>query len=281
MKKLSAELPFPDGRPANSLAQVLGKSEHAEEMVAACAQDLNVVNSVLKESLAGVGPPPEVDMALETNAAVRRRAEEAAAELSAVNRALVGEVEEQLQLENQLADAREIAHAAHRAAVHDPLTGLPNRVLFLDRLQHELAVAGRHGCKLAVMFIDLDDFKAINDAYGHAAGDLVLQTIAERLQAATRAGDTVSRQGGDEFLYLLTEVRDTRDVTHVAEKIIRAVAQPCDIAIAGLSIRPRVTASVGISIFPDHEASADALINTADRAMYCAKRHRSGFAMHR
>ncbi|MES2300124.1 MAG: GGDEF domain-containing protein [Pseudomonadota bacterium] len=280
MTTLHTDSSSKDGLPATSLAKVLGRSEHAEEMVAACAQDLHVVNSVLREGLAEVGSLPHVDVALETNASVTERTEAAAAELSAVNLALIVEVKEQLRVENQLADARANANAAHQAAMHDALTGLPNRVLFLDRLEHELAVARRHGWKLAVMFIDLDDFKDINDSYGHAAGDLVLKVVAERLQATTRAGDTVSRHGGDEFLYLLTEVRDERDVIGVATKIIAAVQQPCDVAIAGLSISPRVNASVGISIFPDQEVSADALISAADRAMYCAKRHRSGYAMH-
>src|SRR6202044_3678914 len=107
-------------------------------------------------------------------------------------------------VDHQLAAAVEQVEGSRNAALHDSLTGLPNRVLFRDRLEHGIAQAKRHRWILAVMFVDMDNFKSINDTYGHEAGDAVLQTVAKRLAHNARVDDTVSRYGGDEFLYLLT-----------------------------------------------------------------------------
>src|SRR6202044_2544115 len=115
-------------------------------------------------------------------------------------------------VDHQLAAAVEQVEGSRNAALHDSLTGLPNRVLFNDRLEHGIAQAKRHRWILAVMFVDLDNFKSINDTYGHQAGDAVLQTVAVRLKHNTRNDDTVSRYGGDEFLYLLTHMREQKDI---------------------------------------------------------------------
>jgi len=151
-------------------------------------------------------------------------------------------------------------------------------LLFDDRLEHGLEQAKRHSRTLAVMFVDLDEFKTINDTYGHDVGDTVLKMIAGRLKENARGDDTVSRHGGDEFLYLLMEVGDETDIKLLVEKITKAVQAPCDISVgthsAGLSIK----ASIGIALFPKDGTTAEMLIQSADRAMYRAKRENLGYA---
>ena len=158
------------------------------------------------------------------------------------------------------------------------MTGLPNRALFNDRLENGLAQAKRHGRALAVMFIDLDKFKNINDTYGHDAGDVVLQTAARRLTANTRGADTVSRYGGDEFLYLVTEIQREEDIAMIADKLMRTLEEPCDIRVKNnLKISVSVKASIGISIFSKNGMTAEILIKSADGAMYQAKETQSGY----
>jgi diguanylate cyclase (GGDEF)-like protein len=266
---------------AGSLTKVLDQSAHIKDVVEKCAQELSTVNSVLKHELVGLDTLPAVEIALEQSETVESRVQVAAEELEAVNQALETEVREREMLEHQLAAVKEQEEAARHAAFHDPLTGLPNRVLFNDRLEHGLAQARRHGWKIAVMFVDLDDFKSINDAYGHDVGDIVLQTIARRLRENTREDDTVCRHGGDEFLYLLMEIRDERDAIKIAEKIIEVIQEPCDIRVRDLAISPSIGASIGIALYPTNATTADALIKNADKAMYRAKRIRSGYAFAR
>lgn len=124
------------------------------------------------------------------------------------------------------------------------------------------------------MFVDLNDFKKINDTYGHAVGDEVLQMIATRLRDYTRNDDTVSRHGGDEFLYLLMEVKEESDIALIAEKIIKTLQAPCAVSIGPLAIN----ASVGISIFPCDGTNTETLLKNADKAMYQAKREKLGYA---
>ena len=124
------------------------------------------------------------------------------------------------------------------------------------------------------MFVDLDGFKGINDTYGHDVGDRVLQTISQRLKENTRDDDTVSRHGGDEFLYLLMEVRDEQVITLITENILKVIQMPCDVGVRDLIIR----ASIGISIFPKDGTTADTLVKRADKAMYHAKKTRSGYS---
>ena len=265
-------------QPTKSLSKVLDKSERVKDLVEECAEDLASVNAALKQELAEVDSLPEVEKAFKKSVAVENKVQEASDELAVVNQALENEVKERQLLEHQLATAVEQEEAARHAAFHDPLTGLPNRLLFTDRLEHGLAQAQRHGWTLAVMFVDLDDFKKINDSHGHDAGDSLLLTIAGRLKENTRGDDTVSRHGGDEFLYLLMEVQDEKDITLIAEKIIQAIRVPCDISVNDLIIRPSVKASIGISIFPKDGTTAEVLIQSADKAMYEAKRNKSGYA---
>jgi diguanylate cyclase (GGDEF)-like protein len=173
-----------------------------------------------------------------------------------------------------LSTAQEEAREARESALHDSLTGLPNRELFDDRLGHAIALADRHDWTLAVMFLDLDRFKSLNDAYGHTAGDAALKTVAQRLLQFVRDEDTVCRNGGDEFLYLLMNPRGKKNIAHIANSVLRTIAQPVPIADRRLVIK----ASIGIAIYPEHGASGEQLIATADAAMYLAKQRPGGVA---
>ncbi|CDG81721.1 putative bifunctional diguanylate cyclase/phosphodiesterase, partial [Janthinobacterium agaricidamnosum] len=157
-------------------------------------------------------------------------------------------------------------------AHHDGLTGLPNRLHFQIRFEHGIAYARRHRGLLAVLFVDIDRFKAINDSLGHDVGDQVLIEFAHRIQQCVRKVDTVARQGGDEFIILLTEMHTPQDAERVAEKIVNAIAAPFVIGEYSLS----VAASVGLAIYPDDDDDVHALIEKADLAMYAAKRRAPG-----
>jgi len=265
-------------RMAKSLDHVLGQNEQVEGLVAASVEDLASVNLALKQELAGGDVGPGIKSALVRSEAVEEKVQEASEKLSDVNQALKVEVEERGNLEAELAAVKEQGEADRHASLHDLLTGLPNRALFNDRLEHGLAQARRHGWTLAVMFVDLDDFKTINDSYGHDAGDAVLRTIADRLRESTRNDDTVSRHGGDEFLYLLMEIKGEGDARAIADKLIETIRAPCHLVVGGHGFSRSIRASIGISLFPNHGATAEALINQADAAMYEAKRNRSGFS---
>lgn len=152
-------------------------------------------------------------------------------------------------------------------AHYDSLTGLPNRDLFGDRLRQEIARCRRDGNAFAVMFLDLDHFKAVNDSHGHGAGDQLLCEAADRLRATLREGDTVCRHGGDEFTVLATGVREQGEVMPIAQKIIDAMSQP--FVVDGQACF--LSASIGIAIYPDNGDGADALLKHADTAMYRAK----------
>ncbi len=166
---------------------------------------------------------------------------------------------------------------ATRLAEIDHLTGLPNRALLLDRLAQAIASAKRRATRLALLFLDLDGFKQINDTLGHVAGDDALQRVALRLGQAVREADTVSRYGGDEFLILLNEVSQAADAAVIAGKLLAAVAEP--VLAGGRELR--LTASIGISIYPDDGQTIEALIEQADAAMYRAKSQGAGrFALH-
>jgi diguanylate cyclase (GGDEF)-like protein/PAS domain S-box-containing protein len=159
-------------------------------------------------------------------------------------------------------------------AYYDILTGLPNRTLFRDRLATALAGARRENCKLALLFLDLDGFKIINDSLGHSVGDLLLQEVADRLRKWGREQDTVARLGGDEFLITLTQVRDLSDVAVAAERLMDVMATA--FVVQGHSLN--VSCSVGVSIFPEHGTDCETLIKNADAAMYGAKdRGRNNF----
>lgn len=156
-----------------------------------------------------------------------------------------------------------IAYLAH----HDLLTNLPNRLLFFDRVNQSLAQAQRQGSRLAVMYIDLDKFKPINDSCGHAAGDYVLQQVALRMESCVRHSDTVGRIGGDEFVVLLPDITAPERVIQVAEKIRQTLKKPIEFGDRFFEI----SSSIGIALYPDHGDTVDQLALCADCAMYQAK----------
>ena len=181
--------------------------------------------------------------------------------------------EHNAQLTRQHVALREAEQDARHLALFDPLTNLPNRRMLLDRLQSDLAQAKRFQRVLAVMFIDLDNFKEINDTLGHDVGDELLQEVANRLSTCIRSGDIVSRPGGDEFIIVLPQIAQPADAAVVAEKIIKIVAEPLRIKDRVLTI----TASIGIALHPFNGSEEQELMKNADKAMYLAKkagRHR-------
>jgi diguanylate cyclase (GGDEF)-like protein/PAS domain S-box-containing protein len=173
--------------------------------------------------------------------------------------AITKDISERKQREEQL----------YYLATHDALTGLPNRVLFNDRLSLALYQANRSQQRLAVMLIDLDNFKEVNDTLGHRTGDKLLQAVGERIKNLLRKSDTVARMGGDEFLLLLPGICRIDDVATVAQKILDVFQEPFMVKDHKLHI----TTSIGIAIFPHHGKDDDTLIKNADIAMYRAKRY--------
>lgn len=152
-------------------------------------------------------------------------------------------------------------------AIHDSLTQLPNRILFFDRLNLALSQVRRHGHRLAILMLDLDHYKKINDTYGHSVGDLLLKEVGKRLQGAIRSSDTVARFGGDEFVLLLPEIHSPSDATQIAKRILEVISSPFE--INGLPLF--ITVSIGIAIFPEDGDDRDSLITNADLALYAAK----------
>ena len=174
----------------------------------------------------------------------------------------------------QVAEARRAAveELLTRQAFHDPLTGLPNRALLLDRLGHAAARLARHEGTLAVLFLDLDRFKAVNDRWGHAAGDRLLVAVADRLRACVRPQDTVARLGGDEFVLLLEAVPDAGEAQRVAERVLRALAPPFALDARWVALG----GSIGIALGRGGAASPEELLGAADAALYQAKRGGGG-----
>ena len=169
---------------------------------------------------------------------------------------------------SDIADLKKAQSSLERLANYDVLTGLPNRSLLSNRLRQAVANARRHDRPLAVCFLDLDGFKAINDIHGHEAGDHLLIQVAQRLNNAVRSSDTVCRLGGDEFIVLLTELEVVTELAPVLGRLLSEVARPYDV----LGKRLEVTASIGVTLFPADDADPDLLIRHADHAMYQAKK---------
>jgi diguanylate cyclase (GGDEF)-like protein/PAS domain S-box-containing protein len=157
------------------------------------------------------------------------------------------------------------------SAQHDFLTGLPNRALLNDRIGQALSLAHRQGCHAAVLFLDLDEFKQVNDSLGHSIGDKLLQSVAKRLLECVRSPDTVVRQGGDEFIVLLQELRRPQDAVYTVSRLLKAVAEAYSIDSHQISI----TTSIGVSVYPSDGQDGETLIKNADIAMYHAKKNGS------
>jgi diguanylate cyclase (GGDEF)-like protein/PAS domain S-box-containing protein len=172
---------------------------------------------------------------------------------------------------------KEMALRMEHMAYHDILTGLPNRAMFQDHLELALARARRHELAVAVLFLDLDDFKPVNDSHGHEVGDMVLQHAAHQIRSAARDTDLVARQGGDEFLVLLADLEVSSNgneaeavVAEVSNRIARAIAEPADLPVGRLSVH----ASIGSALFPREAGDARTLLRLADEKMYARKRDR-------
>ena len=231
----------------------------------------NLANSMIKHDLT-------VKRIVRKKRLLIGRSERAAGVVLALTKILESEIWEREMLQEQLHIIEAQEKEARHAAFHDPLTGLPNRALFRDRLEIGLELAKRHCWTLAVMFLDIDAFKAINDNYGHDAGDSVLCTISDRLKTNTRSNDTVCRYGGDEFLFLLMEVKNKQAVEKIAQSLLKIIQQPCDVKKSESIIRLNITSSIGISMYPQDADTVDDLINSADQAMYQSKKSKSGYS---
>jgi len=267
-----------DGANRSTLAEMLSQSEHIRGLVQQSAAAVIAASAGMKHTFLNSEIPPGVRQVLGHNRAATRHLRDAAERLTALNRVLQVEIRERSLLNHQLAAAFEQEEGSRNAALHDHLTGLSNRVLFHDRLEHGIAQATRHDWMLAVMFLDLNEFKSINDTYGHEAGDAVLKSIALRLMHTTRHEDTVSRLGGDEFLCLIAPLHELTPIAMIAAKILAAIQAPCEVSGRDGAVNLRVNGSIGISVFPKDGASAAELIRRADDAMYVAKEKKSGFA---
>ena len=174
------------------------------------------------------------------------------------------------KLEKEINERRALERQLTHLAFHDPLTGLPNRTLFIDRLQRAIAEAERKNESVVVMFIDLDDFKKVNDSFGHHVGDKVIQAAALRLKKCLRDIDSIARLGGDEFTLLVPHVGDRDDIEFIARRLIESLDEPIVIESTEL----RMSISIGISVYPSDASSEDNLLRNADTAMYFAKHTR-------
>ncbi|MGE8226082.1 MAG: diguanylate cyclase domain-containing protein [Stenotrophomonas sp.] len=189
---------------------------------------------------------------------------DALSELSERNRQLEIEVEQRKQMEQEM----------RHLAMHDMLTGLPNRALFMDRLESAHHRAQRHGGMFALVYVDVDRFKAVNDTWGHGAGDAVLIELATRLRGALRENDTVARLGGDEFALVLEELDDISDAHRLMERVTQSLQAPMHYQRDGEQLTLSIGASIGLAAYPADGAEVDALLHAADQAMYLTKRSR-------
>ncbi|MCV2351806.1 GGDEF domain-containing protein [Paucibacter sp. Y2R2-4] len=265
----------------NALESALDKSQEVKVKVEDCADDLAVASDLAKARIARGEKMLPADQVLQNTKAIGIKVQDCAddlqevadtlaygvAEVKDVEQALIRSREALAESEAALAASRHAERAASTLAMHDQKTALPNRTLFDDRLAQAIAGADRHGWMLGVMFLDLDRFKLINDSHGHAAGDTVLKVVAQRLLSQARDEDTVCRNGGDEFLYLLINPTSRDDVARIAGQVKAAIAAPISHGALQLVITP----SIGIALYPLDGQSGDILIANADAAMYRAK----------
>lgn len=264
--------PFPDSdqlrAATRSLAFLQAQAEALQAEMARMRRKLAQCESDLERSQ--IAAPLQADARQPRSSdAFERRGKALSPEdlIEANGQLLLAALDAKAAQETAVSELGELTRSSHR----DALTDLPNRVLMLDRLQGAMASARRRGTRLALLFIDVDHFKQINDSLGHSAGDQVLREVAQRLRSGVRVSDTVSRHGGDEFLVLLTDVNRTDDALLAATKMLAAFAPPCEAGAETLSL----TVSVGIAMYPgDGDVAGDSpatLIARADAAMYRAK----------
>lgn len=194
-------------------------------------------------------------------------ASESQCQLSDVTRQQDVRIERHAALQHEMAELRVQQHLLAAQAHHDSLTGLANRLLLADRFQFAVERAKRSGKYFALLMIDLNDFKSVNDHYGHPAGDTVLVTMAQRLVSALRASDTVSRLGGDEFVLIVEAIDDPMEITQISEKLFTMLADPITLGTTAVSI----SASIGLAWYPRDGVELNDLMKVADQAMYECK----------
>lgn len=211
--------------------------------------------------------PAAADMAFAERGAYKQAWERCGLELKAAHAHLLELQNAHAKLKQQLVERTNREEALRCLAYHDSLTGLANRLLLREYLTHEIIQARRRKTRLAALFLDLDRFKNINDTFGHAAGDWMLQQVAARLTACVRAGDIVSRCAGDEFVLVLIDIGTLAHAMQIARKVIAQVSAPYPLNGHAL----RVTASIGIAIYPESGQDFDSLVQNADAAMLAVK----------
>jgi diguanylate cyclase (GGDEF)-like protein len=272
----------------DALDLALEQSHEVKAKVEACADDLASANETVKEKIAAGTTLLSAHKTLLASTAVESKVQECADDLEEVTETLAQGIEDLAQTEIALTESREILadtqaalaisqeeeRDARRRALHDSMTGLPNRDLFDDRLSNALSLAGRHDWTVAVMFLDLDGFKKINDTHGHAAGDSVLKEVARRLSLHSRDEDTVCRNGGDEFLYLLVNPQGNENIERIAGLVSANIAKPIVVGSRQFVVK----ASIGVVVYPVDGTTGDELIRNADTAMYRAKKRGGGSA---
>jgi diguanylate cyclase len=264
-----------------SLERLLRQSEKIKQEVEQSAGELTSINTTFKKDNNLLVSVHEIQTAILQNECVERNVAKSADDLNQVNTQLVNELDERVDIKLQLEDTkvdlaevrRELQSSqakeseARHMSLKDSLTGIANRASFEQSLEQALAEAKRHQWRLAVLFIDIDKFKSINDTYGHDHGDKVLTMVASRLQSSIRQEDTVCRWGGDEFVCLMLEVKKPNDVSRFAKKLVMQIAGAFEINGVPFSVK----SSIGIAIFPQDGETSIELLKNADIAMFKAK----------
>ena len=273
---LDVNMPDMDGF---EVAQHLADSEHTREtpvifVTAAYADDMNRLKGYTHGAVDYIAKPIN-DVILQSKVQVfldlyrgKRQLRENVQQLSELNR----------QLQEQMGERVRAEERARHEATHDPLTGVPNRALFMDRLRSALERAHRHGSCFALLYIDIDGFKPVNDRHGHHAGDLLLKAITARLCERLRKSDTFARMGGDEFAMIMEEQMDgPAAAVRAGEQLCELIRKPYGLDTGqDAGLRVEIGASIGVAFYPDHAGGKaderEALIRAADGAMYRAKR---------
>jgi diguanylate cyclase len=279
--EVSTEASTEESTDAIPLKLVLDQSEEIKKNVEKVADQISSVNATFKQDKKIYFPYPTIEQAIAQNEEAEQKINKAVGDLHQVNTELAKQIAARIDIELELkqtkSDLFDIRADLSKSqikekdalyiALHDSLTGLPNRLLLEQRLDHGLTQARRYGWKLAVMFIDLDKFKSINDSYGHDIGDKLLITVAKRLEDSVRGEDMVSRWGGDEFICLLLNIKHESDAVSLANKMVAQISQECDLDGTVVSI----SATIGIAICPRDGETAEVLFRQVDRAMYRSK----------
>ncbi|MBS1230831.1 MAG: putative signal transduction protein containing a rane domain, an and a domain [Proteobacteria bacterium] len=256
----------------NVVAEAMTGWSYQEAMGRSLADVFRVVNGTTRRTIANpallaISDDRTVELAGDCVLIRRDGVEFAIEDSSAPIHDRDGQVSGAVIVFHDVSASKSMALKMTHLAQHDFLTGLPNRVLLTERLTQAIRLASRHRRQVALLFLDLDHFKHINDSLGHAVGDRLLESVARRLVSCVRATDTVCRQGGDEFVILLAEIEKPHDAAQIAEKLLAAAALPHLIGEREL----HVTLSIGVSVYPDDSVSCDSVLQNADTAMYHAK----------